>query len=123
MSRSADEQKSLHLARLRQWAHTATTTAQRVAELRAEADRLQEHVTYAMLEAREERESLIALGVTDAEINVIVKLPPMPKAQREMLAKTARAGAQVTTRGVVRDDRDADIDQRGSGADADNGHG
>jgi len=78
MSRSDDEKQALTLHRYKNWVDAIRARDQEIVALRAQIDACAEQMMYAYLEAREEQERLIDMGLTKSAIDAVAVLPPMP---------------------------------------------
>jgi hypothetical protein len=90
MSRSDDEKLALTLHRYKNWVDAIRARDQEIVALRTQIDACTEQLMYAYLEAREEQERLIDMGLNKNAIDTIAVLPPMPFDPLVMI-KRARA--------------------------------
>lgn len=74
--RSNDEKAALHLHRYKGWTDTITKINTELLQMQQQMQQMLEHASNAFLEAREEQEALMAMGLTKDEIEAVAKLPP-----------------------------------------------
>jgi hypothetical protein len=92
MSRSDDEKISLTLHRYKNWVDAIRARDQEIMALRVQIDACTEQMMYAYLEAREEQERLIEMGVGKGAIDTVAVLPPMPFDPLVMVKRARASG-------------------------------
>jgi hypothetical protein len=83
-----NEKRALHLYRYRQWAGSHAAARARVEELQREIMHQANMANMAWLECREERDTLISLGLSEEEID---RVSPMPQDNFTPMAIVATA--------------------------------
>lgn len=78
MNRTDDEKTSLALYRYKNWAATVNGDVQKLQALQEQMNAVVDHLSYSLLEAREEQEKLIAAGMSRDEIESVASLPQVP---------------------------------------------
>jgi hypothetical protein len=78
MNRTDDEKTSLTLYRYKNWVATVTSDVQKLQALQEQMNAVVDHLSYSLLEAREEQEKLIAGGMTKDEIESVAVIPQIP---------------------------------------------
>jgi len=76
--RGNDEKQALALHRYKNWVESVTTHNDEFMRVQAHFNAVVEKLVYCYLEAREEQEGLLELGLTQEQIESVAKLPPMP---------------------------------------------
>jgi hypothetical protein len=89
MHRTEDEKNSLALFRFKNWVSTVNNDLQQLQAIQDQHKLVVDHLSYSLLEAREEQEKLIAAGMTKEEIEKVAVLPQVPLDPLTIL-KTAR---------------------------------
>lgn len=91
--REDDEKKALGLHRYKMWVETLEARHQELVSLQEQLNQVAEQVISAYLEAREEQESLIELGMTRDQMELVAKLPMVAIDPLALLKQaTANAG-------------------------------
>lgn len=78
MNRTEDEKASLNLYRYKNWVATIQGDYQKLEALNSQISVIVDHLSYALLEAREEQERLISAGLSKEEIESIAVIPQIP---------------------------------------------
>lgn len=78
MNRTDDEKTSLTLYRYKNWVATVTGDVHKLQALQEQMNAVVDHLSYSLLEAREEQEKLIAAGMSKDEIESIAAIPQVP---------------------------------------------
>ena len=92
--RSEDEQLALHLFRYKNWAATVDRDHQQMMALQEQMTQLADHLSYSLLEAREEQENLLTAGMSQEEIESVAVLPQLP-IDPLVILKRARSRSRV----------------------------
>ena len=89
MHRTEDEKNALALYRFKNWVATVNNDLQQLQTIQDQHKLITDHLSYSLLEAREEQARLIDAGMTKEEIDKIAVLPQSPLDPLTIL-KTAR---------------------------------